>query len=79
MEVWMSTLVCVCDLFFFNNVLSIWAPRNGHFTKPHNRDPRGGRISHPLLAASPRAAWRKPEIAEDAISGQGGIKLGLLN
>lgn len=47
--------------------------------KSHNTDPLGRRISHQPVDESPRAPPRKAEITADAISGQGGIKLGLSN
>lgn len=50
-----------CVSPFFNNVLSVWALGMAislTLPKSHNADPLGGRISHRLVAESPRAPTR---------------------
>lgn len=47
---------------FFNNVLPVWALGMAislTLPKSHNADPLGGRISHQLVAESPRAKSRE--------------------
>lgn len=71
---------CVSPFLIMCCQSELWdRPFRKTLPKSHNTDPLGGRISHQPAAESPPAQLREAEITEDAIRGQGGIKLGLLN